>query len=666
MEHMPTYRADIDVANDNSQRRKRTVWLTLLAILSLFLALSFFQARAYFLDGLPKLPDKATMWNMNLKPNITLLDKDGQVIGHRGPYIGEPLKLDQIPKFSANAFLAIEDERFYHHTGIDNKAIFRALITNTSTGHKSQGASTLTQQLVKNMVLTPEKTYRRKVQEMLLARDMEARLSKPEILELYLNRINLGPQVFGIEAASQKYFGHSARSLSLSEAAVLAALPKAPSRYDPTKNFEGALSRSHLVLQRMTANGFITPAQEVEARQSPPIIVEDSQPLLDPDIAGYVFDLVTERAHELVGEKRQDLIVTTTIDTAMQKEATAAIKKILDASGKSKDISEGALVSLDNKTGAVRALVGGRDYATSKFNRATQAERQPGSAFKSIVYAAAMEEGFTPGTIRIDQPIEINGWAPENYTRRYRGPITIREALKLSINTVAAQVGSEIGPSKVVKMAKRFGITSEMRPEYSIALGTSEVNLLELTTAYSVFANEGLLKQSFFIRDITDTAKRPLYTRRDSQPTRAYAVPYARQMTGMLKDVVDSGTGYGANLGSRPAAGKTGTSQDYRDAWFVGFTDQYTTGVWMGNDDNSPTQKVTGGVLPVDAWKVFMLKAHKGLSIKPLHAPDANVADPETQRQIAFYESLSKALENERDMANGVTPSAIGVSTAGR
>jgi penicillin-binding protein 1A len=516
------------------------------------------------------------------------------------------------------------------------------------------------------MVLSPEKTYRRKVQEMLLARDMEAQLSKPEILELYINRINLGPQVFGIEAASQKYFGHSARTLSLSEAALLAALPKAPSRYDPTRNFESALSRSHLVLQRMTANGFISPEQELEARKSPPVMVEDAEPLLDPDVIGYVFDLVTDRANELIGEKRQDLIIRTTLDTQRQKQADAAIKKVLETSGKAKNISEGSLISIENETGAVRALVGGRDYATSKFNRASQAKRQPGSAFKSIVYAAAMEEGFTPGTIRIDQPIEIKGWAPENYTRRYRGPITLREALKLSINTVAAQVGSEIGPTKVVSTAKRFGIKSEMRPEYSIALGTSEVNLLELTTSYSVFANEGLLKPSYFITEITDTAKRTLYTRREAQSTRAYAVPYSRQMTGMLRDVIDSGTGYGAKLGNRPAAGKTGTSQDYRDAWFVGFTAQYTTGIWMGNDDNSPTQKVTGGLLPVDAWKAFMLDAHKGLKVRPLPAPDPTPDDPRVQRQVAFYESLSQALERERNMANGVLPSSAQFSTAGR
>jgi penicillin-binding protein 1A len=318
MDDMPTYRADIDVANDNHRRRKRTIWVSILAVISVVATLSYFQTRYYLLDGLPELPDKTTMWEMNLKPNITILDKDGQVIGHRGPYIGEPLKLDQLPKYVEDAFLAIEDERFYDHAGIDNKAILRALLNNTASGEKSQGASTLTQQLVKNMVLTPEKTYRRKVQEMLLARDMEAMLSKSEILELYLNRINLGLQVYGVEAASQRYFGHSAKNISLSEAALLAGLPKAPSRYDPTRNFQGALERSHIVLQRMTTNGLITPEQEIEARENPPIIVESAKPLLDPNLIGHVFDHVTERAAELVGTKAQDLIVKTTIDSNYQ------------------------------------------------------------------------------------------------------------------------------------------------------------------------------------------------------------------------------------------------------------------------------------------------------------------------------------------------------------
>lgn len=666
MEIMPTYRADIDVANDNDHRRKRAIWISILAVFSVLLALGYFQARYYLLDGLPSLPDKATMWEMNLKPNITILDKDGRVIGHRGPYIGEPLKLDQMPNHIAEAFLAIEDERFYNHAGIDNKAIMRALLNNTATGEKSQGASTLTQQLVKNMVLSPEKTYRRKVQEMLLARDMEARLSKPEILELYLNRINLGLQVYGVEAASQKYFGHSARQLSLSQAALLAALPKAPSRYDPTRNLKGALERSYLVLNRMTQLGYITPEEEIAARNSPPEIIEDSNPLLDEGNIGYAFDYITERAAELVGSKSRDLIIRTTIDTERQLIAHKAVQKVLEEHAESKDVSEAALVSIDNNDGSIRVMIGGRDYKTSKFNRASQAQRQPGSSFKSFVYAAAIEDGFTPGTIRIDQPTEIAGWEPENYTRRYRGPMTLREALKLSINTIAAQIGAEIGPSRVVEIGKRFGIRTPLKAEYSIALGASEVNLLELTTAYSVFANEGLLNNSYLISEITNTAKRQLYKRRIRQPNRAYPVPYARQMTSVLRDVIDTGTGYGAKLKSHEAAGKTGTSQDHRDAWFIGFTSQYTTGVWMGNDDNSAMKKVTGGLLPADIWKDYMEEAHKGLKARPLKAPNITITNEETRKQMAFYQSLASAFQTERDMASGARTPPSGPSTAGR
>ena len=652
---MPTYRADIDAENDKYHRRKRTFWLSALLLVSLLVGVGTYQARAYMLDGLPKLPDKETMWELNLKNTMTLLDKDGRVIGHRGPYIGEPLKLADLPNYVPDAFLAIEDERFYQHAGIDNKAILRALITNTKSGERSQGASTLTQQLVKNMVLTPEKTYRRKIQEMLLARDMEAMLSKPEILELYLNRINLGPQVFGVEAAAKRYFGQSARTLNLAQSALLAGLPQAPSRYDPTRHLDRALSRSHLVLDRMVAIGSITQEQAQKARDTPPVISEDAKPLLEESNIGYIFDLVADRAEGLMGRRAKDLIVTTTLDLEKQKMAHESLKTILSKKSTiSKKVGEAALVSVDNKDGAIRVMVGGKDYNTSKFNRASQAQRQPGSAFKAFVYATAIEDGFTAGTIRSDQPTTIAGWSPENYTKRYRGPMTIREALKLSINTIAAQVGSEVGPRRIVQLANRFGIGSNLRPEYSISLGTSEVNLLEITSAYSVFANEGLLNEPFIITKITNTAKRPLYTRRTSTPNRVYPAPFSRQMTSMLRDVVDTGTGYGAKLGERSAAGKTGTSQSHRDAWFIGFTDQYTTGVWMGNDDNSPMRKVTGGLLPADLWKTYMIKAHKGLKMKPLKAPDKASGTTQTLEQMAFYTNLTNAFTRERDVANGL------------
>ena len=380
------------------------------------------------------------------------------------------------------------------------------------------------------------------------------------------------------------------------------------------------------------------------------------------------FDVISEQAHGLIGTNHKDLIVKTTIDTKLQNAAHESISSIVGKFEKSKKVSEGALVSIDNETGAIRAMVGGRDYKASKFNRAAQAKRQPGSSFKAFVYAAALEDGFTPGTIRIDQPTEIADWAPENYTKRYRGPMTLREALKLSINTIAAQVTAEIGPTRVANIATRFGIKTEMRPEYSIALGSSETTLVDMTSAYMVFANEGLSRQPYFVESITDTAKKPLYTRRTVSPVRAYPVPYARQMTSMLRDVIDTGTGYGAQLGSRQAAGKTGTTQDYRDAWFIGFTAQYTTGVWMGNDDNSSMRKITGGLLPVDAWKKYMLTAHKDLKKKPINAPDPLIEDPRIKAQIAFYADLEEAFTSERDVASGAkrAEGSGGARTAGR
>ncbi len=666
MDEMPTYRADIDVANDNEKRKKRNIVLAVIAVLAVLATIGYFQTRYYLMDGLPDLPDKSTMWEMNLEPNLTILDKDGQIIGHRGPFLGEPMKLNDMPDYVSNAFLAIEDERFYEHEGVDNRAILRAMFENTKSGSKGQGGSTLTQQLVKNMVLTPEKTYRRKFQEMWLAREMEQRLTKPEILELYLNRIPLGPRVFGVEAASQKYFGKSSRDITLSEAALLAALPKAPSRYDPTTNYDGALSRSQLVLSRMAANNMVSYEELTKAENSPPVIADDAEPLITANEIGHAFDLIAERAQGLVGSQHKDLVIKTTLDTKLQKKAHSSIVKILEKNEKSKKVTEGSLVSIENQSGAVRALIGGRDYNASKFNRAAQAKRQPGSSFKSFVYAAALEDGFTPGTIRIDQPTEIAGWAPENYTKRFRGPMSLREALKLSINTIAAQVGAEIGPTRVASLATRFGITTEMRPEYSISLGSSEVTLYDLTGAYTVFANEGQKFSPYLIESVSNTAKTPLYTRRSTTPSRVYSVPYARQMTSILRDVIDSGTGHGAQLGSRQAAGKTGTSQDYRDAWFIGFTANYTTGVWLGNDDNSPMRKITGGLLPVDAWKDYMRAAHKGLKTRPLSAPDPLVDDPEILNQIAFYDRLAEAFKIERDVASGAKSAGGGARTAGR
>jgi len=433
------------------------------------------------------------------------------------------------------------------------------------------------------MLLTPDKNYKRKFQEMWLAYEMEQVLTKPEILELYLNRIPLGARTFGVEAASQNYFGKSAKDVTLSEAALLAALPKAPSRYDPTRNFEEAWQRAKLVLQNMHANNMVTITQLSEAETNPPKIIATSQMALEPDMIGHFFDFADKRAKELVGNDHKDLIIKTTLNPDFQKEAHKSLTAVLDKQGKSRRVADGAVLLIDNRTGAIRTMVGGKDYDPNFFNRAIQAQRQPGSSFKVFVYAVALEQGFTPGTPRNDRRVVIgnDNWSPENYTKRYRGPMTIAEALKHSINTVAAQGGAEVGASNIVKLAKRFGIKSDLKSTYSLALGTSEVNLMDLTGAYTVFANGGLKRQPYFITEIKNSAGEILYKRKDSTPERVYAKTYSDQMVQMMREAILSGTARGAQFGKRELAGKTGTSQDYIDGWFIGFSSDYTAGVWM-------------------------------------------------------------------------------------
>ena len=655
---MPTFRADIEAANDNAAKRRRTIILVLLGIIVLAVMIAFAFGRQFILGGIPQLPNKAEMWQLNLEPNYTLVDTHGDIISHRGPNIGRPLKISELPQHLPSAFLAIEDERFYSHPGIDRKAILRAFFQNTKSGKTAQGGSTLTQQLVKNLVLTREKTYKRKVQEMWLAYEMEQILSKQEILELYLNRIDLGRRIVGIEAASQRYFGKSARQVTLSEAALLAAIPQAPSAFDPTRNFDSAWTRAQLVLDRMRVNGFISTQDMAAAVQSPPEIKNTTEDYLDTQNIGHVFDYATERAHELIGKRHLDLVIEVTIDPVMQAHAHAAVEAVLEKESKNKRVSEAAVISTDNETGGIVAMVGGRDYSASKFNRAIQAKRQPGSSFKTFVYAAALEAGFTPGTIRIDRPTNIDGWEPQNYTKRYQGPMTLREALKLSTNTIAAQVGAEVGPKRLVDIGYRFGLRTQLRPTYSLALGSSEVTLHDMVGAYMIFPNEGRRKSPYLIKRITNTSGEELYARSNRKAERVYSEANTQKLTRMLQDVIESGTGHGARLGVRESGGKTGTSQDYRDAWFLGFTADYTTGVWMGNDDNSEMRKVTGGLLPVDIWKSYMLKAHKGKKLRPILARDTR-KDTAREAIVDFYNELGEALISERNLASGITPPPV-------
>ncbi|WP_017930138.1 transglycosylase domain-containing protein [Robiginitomaculum antarcticum] len=650
---MATYRADVHAVNDN-RKKKRIKWgLTLFAAFIIASALLFFEGRRFFLDGLPELPTQESMWQLNIRPSVTLLDKNGDIIGHRGPYYGKPVKIAELPPYLPNAFLAIEDQRFFEHAGVDNKAILRAIFANFKAQDKVQGASTLTQQLVKNMVLTPEKTYKRKVQEAILSKRLETKLTKAEILELYMNRMYLGGSSYGVEAAAQRFYGKSARDVTLAEAAMLAGLPQAPSKYDPRLNLPAAQLRARDVLRAMVEAGMITTEQMSEAEANPAILIDREDRSIPENILGFAFDMASESARGKVGGKAVDLIIHTTLDRDMMISGHTELNKVIETHKKSRNVSEGALVTLSTDDAAMMAIIGGRDYVASKYNRAAQAERQPGSAFKAFVYAAALENGFTPGTMRVDQPVNIGGWKPENYTEKYLGPMTIRESLKLSINTVAAQVGAEIGPQRIVELANRFGIRSKLGAHYSIALGASEVTLVDMTGAYMVFANEGQQYTPYLVTKVTDTRENVLYARKARKGVRVYSDIYAHQMTSMLRDVVRSGTGYGARLGGRPIGGKTGTSQDFRDAWFVGFTAQYITGVWMGNDDNSPMKKVTGGLLPVDVWAAHMAVVHKGLPEKELKTSDPDINDPARLASIKFYQSLGDALVAERDLANG-------------
>lgn len=648
---METYRADLNVANDNRKTTRRRWFWGILAVLVIGLTSAFFAAKSYLFNGLPALPDKAAMWQMNMQPNMTLLDKDGNILSHRGPWFGKTQRIDELPAHLTNAFLAIEDQRFFEHPGVDRKAILRAFLANAKAGETVQGGSTLTQQLVKNMVLSPEQTYKRKFQEMWLSYEVEQTLTKPEILELYLNRIYLGNKAYGVEAASKRYFGKSAKDVTLAEASILAGLPKAPSRYDPSIYPDRARDRARLVLQNMLEAGMITPEQMADAENNPAELTSDALNATQDALYGYIFDYAGAQATSLSGGEAEDLIIQTSIDPKLQEEAQKALLATLNKSGTARKVSEGAVLTMDPETGAILAVVGGRDYAETKFNRAMQAKRQPGSSFKAFVYAVAMENGYSPSTIRDDAPVNINGWQPENYAKTYRGPLPLREAFKMSVNTVAAQVGAEVGPSKVVALAKRFGVKSDLGANYSIALGTSEVTLLDMVSAYSVFANEGIRREPWIISEIKNTAGDMVYTRPETAEARVYGEDHSRMMTAMLREVVDTGTGFGANMGEREAAGKTGTSQDHRDAWFVGFTAQYVTGVWMGNDDNSEMVKVTGGALPADAWKAYMTRIHRGKPVLPLKAPKRVSNDPHAKQVQAFYQVLAQAFDAERQAA---------------
>jgi penicillin-binding protein 1A len=546
-------------------------------------------------------------------PSIQVNDVNGKQLARRGDLAGEIITLKELPPYVPRAFVAIEDRRFYEHYGVDPLGIGRAVVANVMHRGVAQGGSTLTQQLAKNLFLTQERTVTRKLQEVLLAMWLERKFSKTQILELYLNRVYFGSGSYGIEQASLRYFGKSAKQLNVAEAAMLAGLVKSPTRLAPNRNFDAAEKRAKMVIAAMAELGFITPSNEKVALAKPPRVVAQA----GNGAVNYVADWVVDVLNDVLGHVDDDVVVATSIDSFLQTSAEKSLTDELALKGDKGGVSQGALVAMTPE-GAVRAMVGGRNYAESQFNRAVAAKRQPGSAFKPFVYLTALEHGLTPDTLRQDGPIKIKGWQPENYGHEYFGPVTLTKALAMSLNTVSVRLTMEFSPMSVVRTAHRLGIASKLEPNASIALGTSEVSMLELVGAYAPFANGGYAVMPHVIERVTAANGKVLYNRNEQPLGRIIEARHIGMMNQMMQETLSIGTAHKAALPGWPAAGKTGTSQDFRDAWFIGYTGRLVTGVWLGNDDNTPTKKVTGGGLPVDIWSRFMRDAHQGVPIAGL------------------------------------------------
>jgi penicillin-binding protein 1A len=559
-------------------------------------------------------------------PTIQIVGLDGTVLASRGEMAGTNVALKDLPPYLPKAFIAIEDRRFYSHYGVDPIGIARAAVTNVLHRGVSQGGSTLTQQLAKNLFLTQERTMQRKLQEVELALWLERKHTKAEILELYLNRVYFGSGAYGVEAAAQKYFGKSAKNVTVAEAAMLAGLVKSPSRLAPNRNPEGAEQRAQIVLAAMADAKFITNAQAQASIGHPSYNVKPA----GAGTINYVADWIGEVLDDLVGQIDQSIVVETTIDPKLQSVAEASIIDELAAKSVKFNVSQGALVAM-TPDGAVRAMVGGRNYAESQYNRAVTAKRQPGSAFKPFVYLTAIEAGLTPETIRQDAPLDVKGWKPENYTHEYFGSVTLTQALAMSLNTVAVRLGLEVGAKNVVRTAHRLGISSRLDANASIALGTSEVSVIELVGAYVPFANGGLGISPHVVTKIRTNEGKVLYMRSNDQLGQVIEPRHVAAMNTMMRETLLSGTARKADIPGWMAAGKTGTSQDFRDAWFIGYTSNLVTGVWLGNDDNSPTKKATGGGLPVEVWTRFMRAAHQGVPVAAL---------PKSQAGDGFFSNL--------------------------
>jgi len=541
---------------------------------------------------------------------------DGSVIVSLGPSFGQWLRYDEIPPIMRNAMIAVEDRRFRMHPGVDALGIGRALMVRVERGRWVQGGSTITQQLARNIFLTNSRTFGRKIREGILALALERRFSKNQILELYLNRVYFGGGAYGIDAASRRFFGHSAKTLDLSEAAIIAGLVKAPSNYSPTADAQAAKGRARVVIDLMRRNGSITAAEAAAAQPAAVKLIPSPR----QNSVRYFTDWVLPQLDTMIDETVEPIDVWTTLDPRMQRLADAAINAATPRG------AQGALVALD-RDGAVRAMVGGRDYVSSLYNRATQATRQPGSAFKLFVYLAALEAGHKPDETIVDEPVTIDGWSPRNSSRTFSGPVTIREAFARSINTISAKLGQEVGFRTVADMAQRFGITTKVNTQPSMVLGTSDVRLLDMTRAFAAVARRGVAVVPYGITKVTTADGTALYVHEDDE-SRVLVAPWvAAQMTDLLQTAVLTGTGRAAHIG-RPVAGKTGTTSSNRDGWFIGFSSGLTTGVWMGRDNATPIPGLQGGRAPAQAFHDFMAQA---VANRPVENFEVQVTLPDWQ-----------------------------------
>jgi len=587
---------------------KGLAYAALLALLALIVAVAV--ATAY-------LPSYSELTKRNdLGQMIRVRAANGQVLVSMGPSFGQWLTYDRIPPEMRAALISTEDRRFRSHIGIDPVGLIRAIGSAVIEGHRVRATSTITQQLARNIFLTNKRDYVRKLKEAILALALERKFSKDQILELYLNREYFGGGAYGIDAASRKFFGHGADHLSLGEAAILAGLVKAPSNYSPSADIEAARQRSGVVLQTMARNGFITP--ETAAAVNPAAV--RIQQTSNNNSVRYFTDWALPQLDTLIDQTNDPIDVWTTLDPRMQAAADKAIR------ANAPDGAQGALVAID-RDGAVRAMVGGKDYVTSIYNRATQAERQPGSSFKLFVYLAALESGMKPTDTIVDEPVTIDGWSPRNAERNYLGPVSLREAFSRSINTVSAKIGAQVGFSTIADMARRFGITTPIATYPSMVLGSNDVRLIEMTRAFASVANKGVAVNPYGIRRVVTADGRVLYNH-DGDEQRVLVAPWvAAEMTDLLQSAVLSGTGRAAQIG-RPVAGKTGTTTLNKDGWFLGFSSGLTTGVWMGRDDAKPVPGLQGGTAPARAFHDFMIVA---VANRPVEQFETQVPMPDWQ-----------------------------------